>query len=110
MPPRPPHHSDPTRISCAPPLSTRPHRRGRAPAREITRPGYLHDICSAIHPLGVASPFFRGLDLTANGVEWIHPPAPLAHPLDDGPAAVLERSVGATAVALGEDSGAYIKL
>ncbi|HXG86569.1 MAG TPA: FAD-dependent oxidoreductase, partial [Pyrinomonadaceae bacterium] len=58
---------------------------------ELTLPGFVHDICSAVHPLGVASPFFRELPLAAHGLEWIQPPAPLAHPLDDGTAVMLER-------------------
>src|SRR5262249_22817718 len=91
-------------------IEAQPTLGGGARTMELTGPGYRHDICSAIHPLGVASPFFRGLDLAANGVQWIHPPAPLAHPLDDGPAAVLERSVGATGVGLGDDGASYVKL
>src|SRR5215216_6096392 len=74
---------------------------------ELTLPGFVHDLGSAIHPLGYASPFFRTLPLEEHGLEWIHPPAPLAHPLDDGSAAVLERSVEATAAALGPDARAY---
>src|SRR5215210_7512436 len=77
---------------------------------EITLPGFVHDLGSAIHPLGYASPFFRTLPLEEHGLEWIHPPAPLAHPFDDGSAAVLERSVEATAAALGPDAGAYRRL
>jgi phytoene dehydrogenase-like protein len=77
---------------------------------ELTLPGFLHDTCSAIHPLGVASPFMRSLPLAEHGVEWIHPPAPLAHPLDDGTAVVLERSVDETAAGLGVDGDAWRKL
>ncbi|MEZ5101812.1 MAG: NAD(P)/FAD-dependent oxidoreductase [Thermoleophilia bacterium] len=73
----------------------------------LTLPGFRHDVCSAIHPLGVASPFFRSLDLGRHGLAWLHPDAPLAHPLDDGTAVVLERSVSATAAGLGEDADAY---
>src|SRR6201991_4178706 len=51
---------------------------------ELTLPGFVHDVCSAIHPMAVASPFFRELALERHGVEWVHPPAPLAPPLDDG--------------------------
>src|SRR5215203_2653123 len=51
---------------------------------ELTLPGFIHDVCSAIHPLGLASPFFRKLSLEQHGLEWIHPSVPLAHPLDDG--------------------------
>src|SRR5947209_5414659 len=60
---------------------------------ELTLPGFIHDICSAIHPLGIASPFFRQLPLEKHGLEWIHPLVPLAHPFDDGTAAILERSI-----------------
>src|SRR6266850_4423904 len=80
---------------------------GGTRSAELTLPGFIHDICSAVHPLGIASPFFRTLPLAEHGVEWIHPPAPLAHPFDDGTAAVLERSVEATAATLGPDSPAY---
>src|SRR5207249_4041997 len=61
-------------------------------------------------PLAAASPFFRRLDLTREGLEWIEPPAALAHPLDDGTAVVLERSIDATAANLGPDAGAYRRL
>src|SRR5918993_612909 len=77
---------------------------------EITLPGFVHDLGSAIHPLGYASPFFGSLPLEEHGLEWIHPPAPLAHPFDDGTAAVLERSIAATADALGPDAAAYRRL
>ncbi len=80
---------------------------GSARTEELTRPGYLHDVCSAIHPMGIASPFMRELPLAAHGLEWIHPTAALAHPFDDGHAAVLTRSVDATADTLGEDVAAY---
>ena len=77
---------------------------------ELTLPGFRHDVCSAIHPMALASPFFRALPLHEHGLEFIHPPAPLAHPFDDGTAAVLERSVDATAVSLGPDADAYRRL
>ena len=77
---------------------------------ELTRPGFIHDVCSAIHPLGLGSPFFRSLPLADYGLDWIHPPAPLAHPFDDGTAAVLERSVTATGATLGRDGPAYQRL
>jgi phytoene dehydrogenase-like protein len=77
---------------------------------EIPLPGFWSDICSAIHPLGIGSPFFRTLPLEQYGLEWIQPTTPLAHPLDDGTAAVLERSVEVTAEKLGEDAAAYRKL
>jgi phytoene dehydrogenase-like protein len=77
---------------------------------ELTLPGFLHDVCSAIHPLGLASPFFRSVPLAEHGIEWLHPEYPLAHPFDDGTAAVLERSVEATAERLGPDANAYRRL
>lgn len=77
---------------------------------ELTEPGFHHDICSAIHPLAAESPFFRTLPLADFGLEWIHPPLPLAHPFDGGTAAVLERSIGPTAARLGPDEAAYHKL
>lgn len=83
---------------------------GGARSAELTLPGFIHDICSAVHPLAAGSPFFRTLPLAEHGLEWVFPPAPLAHPFDDGTAAVLERSVEATAATLGADAGAYRKL
>jgi phytoene dehydrogenase-like protein len=77
---------------------------------ELTLPGFRHDVCSAIHPLGFGSPFFRMLPLTEHGLEWIHPEAPLAHPFDDGTAVLLERSVDATAAGLERDAAAYRRL
>ncbi|MFO7662748.1 MAG: NAD(P)/FAD-dependent oxidoreductase, partial [Chloroflexota bacterium] len=76
---------------------------------ELTLPGFRHDICSTAHPLGVASPFFRNLDLAGYGLEWIQPDFPLVHPLDDG-AVVMDRSVDKTAAGLGADAGAYRRL
>jgi phytoene dehydrogenase-like protein len=83
---------------------------GGTRSAEITLPGFIHDLGSAIHPLGYASPFFASLPLEEHGLEWVHPPAPLAHPFDDGTAAVLERSIRITADALGSDAGAYRRL
>jgi phytoene dehydrogenase-like protein len=69
---------------------------------ELTLPGYTHDVCSAVHPLAISSPFFRSLALGELGLEWVQPPSALAHPLDDGSAVMLERSIEATAAGLGE--------
>src|ERR671918_3247132 len=69
---------------------------------ELTLPGFVHDVCSAVHALAVTSPFLTSLPLERFGLEWVHPPAPLAHPLDDGSAAMLERSLDDTARGLGE--------
>ncbi|HSJ55044.1 MAG TPA: FAD-dependent oxidoreductase, partial [Anaerolineae bacterium] len=74
---------------------------------ELTLPGFVHDICSAIHPLAVGSHFFRGLPLGDYGLEWVFPPAAVAHPLDDGSAVLLTGSVADTASGLGADAGAY---
>jgi len=73
----------------------------------LTLPGFTHDFCSAIHPLGRDSPLFRDLELP---VAWVQPDAPTAHPLDDGTAVTTERSILATAERLGEDRGAYLRL
>lgn len=73
---------------------------------ELTLPGFYHDLCSAIHPLGIGSPFFRALPLESYGLHWVHPQVPLAHPLDDR-AIVLARSLTETAASLGPDNRAY---
>ncbi|HUJ32589.1 MAG TPA: NAD(P)/FAD-dependent oxidoreductase [Candidatus Acidoferrum sp.] len=83
---------------------------GGTRSSELTLPGFTHDICSAVHPMGIASPFFRTLPLERHGLEWIQPAAPLAHPLDDGSAVVLDRSLEETAQSLGPDGAAYAKL
>ncbi len=75
---------------------------GGTRTQELTLPGFRHDVCSTILPLTAASPFFRTVDLAAHGVELVHPDAPVAHALDGGRAAVLERSVAATAAGLGD--------
>src|SRR5260370_40669897 len=67
---------------------------GAARTLELTLPGFLHDFGSAVHPLGAGSPFFSSLPLHEHGLEWIHSSAPLAHPLDDGSAILLERDLG----------------
>lgn len=83
---------------------------GGARSAALTLPGFVHDICSAVHPLAVASPFFSSLPLAEHGLEWIYPPAALAHPFDRGTAAILERSIEATCDTLGGDAAAYRKL
>jgi phytoene dehydrogenase-like protein len=77
---------------------------------EMTLPGFIHDPCATIHSLGVTSPFFNSLPLSDYGLEWVYPSAALAHPLDNGEAVILERSVDATALQLGRDSDAYRRL
>ena len=74
---------------------------------ELTLPGFRHDICSAVHPLGVASPFLRKIPLKEHGLEWIYPPIALAHPLEDGRAAILTRSLAESAGSLGSDGPTY---
>ncbi len=78
--------------------------------KELTLPGFHHDVCSAVHPTAVASPLFRSLELQEHGLKWIHPEIPLAHPLDDGRAAVLHRSLDETANGLGADGASYRRL
>jgi phytoene dehydrogenase-like protein len=77
---------------------------------ELTLPGYTHDVCASVHPLALSSPFFRSLPLGDFGLEWVQPPAALAHPLDDGTAAVLERSVDVTAAGLGAGGGDWRRM
>lgn len=77
---------------------------------EATLPGFLHDHCSGVHPLGAASPLFRELDLDAHGLEWVHAEVAAAHPLDDGRAAALYRSVDQTAEGMGRDARAWRKV
>lgn len=80
---------------------------GGAQSSELTLPGFVHDVCSAVHPMVLGSPFFSTLPLARHGLEWIQPNAPLAHPLDDGTAVILERSISSTCEGLGEDASAY---
>src|SRR5881394_1710355 len=83
---------------------------GGARSAELTLPGFVHDVCSAVHPLAAGSPFFKTLALARFGLTWIQPEIPLAHPLDDGTAACLHRDVDLTADSLGVDSRAYRRL
>jgi len=80
---------------------------GGCRSAELTLPGFVHDICSAVHPFALASPFFRSLPLASHGLDWIEPPAMLAHPLEDDQAALIYRTVAATAAELGQDADAY---
>jgi phytoene dehydrogenase-like protein len=78
---------------------------------ELTVPGFTHDLGSAVHPTAIVSPLFRTLPLAAHGLEWVEPPAMLAHPFDDGSAEVVERSLDATAARLGSvDGAAYARV
>jgi phytoene dehydrogenase-like protein len=80
---------------------------GGARSAELTLPGFVHDICSAVHPLAAGSPFFSKLPLAEHGLEFINPSVALAHPFDDGTAVLLHRSLDTTAEGLGADAGAY---
>jgi phytoene dehydrogenase-like protein len=88
-------------------LEAAPTIGGGTRTAELTLPGFRHDVCSAIHPLALASPFLRRLPLQEHGLEFVHPEIPLAHPLGDGTAAVLHRSLDETAAGLGADGAAY---
>lgn len=83
---------------------------GGCRSAELTLPGFVHDVCSAVHPLAAASPFFRTLPQEELGLGWVHPPVPLAHPFDDGSAAVLHRSVLETGEGLGADGPTWERL
>ncbi len=83
---------------------------GGTRSAELTRPGYMHDICSAIHPMAVISPFFKKLPLEQYGLKFIQPEIAAAHPFDDGQAAALYKSVEQTALELGIDENIYLKL
>ena len=80
---------------------------GAVRSMELTLPGFLHDFGSAVYPLGVGSPFFSSLPLEKHGLEWVHPPAPLAHPYDDGSAILLERDLEAGNAWLAQDGPAW---
>jgi len=83
---------------------------GGTRSAELTLPGFVHDVCSAVHPMGVLSPFLRTLPLAEHGLVWRHPPASVAHPLDDGPAVMLVRSLERTCEGLGRDGRAWARL
>jgi phytoene dehydrogenase-like protein len=83
---------------------------GAARTLELTLPGFRHDFGSAVHPLAVGSPFFATLPLGDHGLEWIHSPSALAHPLDDGTAVLLNRDFGEMGEALGRDAGSWRRL
>ncbi|HEY0727470.1 MAG TPA: NAD(P)/FAD-dependent oxidoreductase [Pyrinomonadaceae bacterium] len=83
---------------------------GSARSAALTLPGFVHDTCSAVHPLAVGSPFFKSLSLAEYGLEFVYSPAALAHPFDDGTAILLHRSVEQTSEQLGADARAYRRL
>ena len=88
-------------------LEAREEIGGGTRTAELTLPGYRHDVCSAAHPMGILSPYLRTLPLEEHGLTWVKPGASVAHPLDDGPAVLLRRSLDRTAEALGVDGPAY---
>src|SRR5215467_11141215 len=77
---------------------------GATRSGELTLPGFVHDLGSAVHPMALTSPFFSTLPLNRHGLEWVWPEAALAHPFDDGTAITLERDIRATAAQLGADA------
>ena len=83
---------------------------GGSRSAELTLPGFVHDPCAAIHPLGIASPFFRSLDLARHGLEWVHAEAPVAHALASDRSVVLERDLTDLDGALGRDADAWRRL
>jgi phytoene dehydrogenase-like protein len=83
---------------------------GGARTEELTLPGFRHDPCSAVHPFAIGSPVLARLPLRRHGLRWLHPPLALAHPFPDGSAAVLDRSIRATAASLGQDRRRYERL
>jgi phytoene dehydrogenase-like protein len=83
---------------------------GMRSSRTLTLPGFTHDVCSSVHPLGLASPWFRELQLEREGLRWLESPAPIAHLMNDGSAVVLEQSLARTAEQLGRDGPAYRRL
>ncbi|OLY90626.1 Phytoene dehydrogenase-related protein [Cnuella takakiae] len=83
---------------------------GGLSTQELTLPGFLHDTCSAIHPLAAGSPFFQTLPLAEHGLQFVYPPVAAAHPFDDGTAAVLKGSIEETARLLGADADVYRRL
>lgn len=83
---------------------------GGTRSAEVTLPGFVHDICSAVHPMGVSSPFFAALPLKEFGLEWVHPTTPLAHPLEDGRAGVLYREFDRMEEAFGDDGRTYRRM
>ena len=91
-------------------LEGKPTIGGGLRTAELTLPGFKHDICSAVHPLAAASPFFETLPLSRHGLEYIYPEVDCAHPLDDGTAAILKGTAEETAAMLGADKEVYLKL
>ena len=83
---------------------------GGAHSAELTLPGFVHDVCSAVHPMALCSPVFQSFPLAEHGLEWIQPPSPLAHPLDDGSCVLVDRAVEKTAARLDKDEATYRRI
>ena len=83
---------------------------GGTRSAELTLPGFIHDVCSAVHPMGILSPSFRNLPLSEHGLEWVTPAASVAHPLDDRDAVMLYQSLDRTCDGLGVDAAMYRRL
>lgn len=91
-------------------FESNPQIGGGARSEQLTLPNFIHDVCSAVHPMGFISPFFKTLPLREYGLQWIESPLALAHPFDDQPAAFLSKSIQQTAENLGPDKQAYLDL
>jgi phytoene dehydrogenase-like protein len=91
-------------------LEAQPTIGGGARSAELTLPGFTHDICSAVYPMAVSTEFLPSLPLEQHGLRWIEPPAAMAHPFDDGPPAILRRSIEQTGDTLGPDAKSYAEL
>ena len=83
---------------------------GGARSAQLTLPGFIHDVCSAVHPLAVSSPVFASFPLHKYGLEWVQPPAPLAHPFDDGTCMLMERSIEQTAAQFETGAALYRRI
>src|SRR5918996_1156546 len=83
---------------------------GGVRTEELTLPGFFHDVCSAIHPMAILSPFFQKLELKQWGLQWIFSPAAVAHPLPDGSAAILYKDINLTLESLGKDADEWRKI
>ncbi|HVW87047.1 MAG TPA: NAD(P)/FAD-dependent oxidoreductase [Bryobacteraceae bacterium] len=91
-------------------LEAQPTVGGGARSAELTLPGFVHDVCSAVHPLAISSPVFAPFPLKEHGLEWVQPPAPLAHPLDGGECVLIDINIRKTASQLGHDEAMYRRL
>ncbi len=91
-------------------LEAAPTIGGGTRTQELTEPGFLHDICSAVHPTAAGSPYLNSLPLEKYGLQWIQPDYPFAHPMENGEALVVSRSIADTAGRLPDDEKSYIRL